>query len=77
MLYKHHYISIALIIILGFIIDLVFENLQNDISNNLLPLCLRFLREIIKSLHDVIDKYLMEKSTVLFMKFHYLLDYLT
>ena len=62
MLYKHHYISIALIIILGFIIDLVFENLQNDISNNLLPLCLRFLRKIIKSLHDVIDKYLMEKK---------------
>ena len=48
MLYKHHYISIALIIILGFIIILVFENLQNDISNNLLPLCLRFLMEIIK-----------------------------
>ena len=62
MLYKHHYISIALIIILGFIIILVFENLQNDISNNLLPLCLRFLMEIIKSLHDVIDKYLMEKK---------------
>ena len=62
MLYKHHYISIALTIILGFIIDLVFENLQNDISNNLFSLCLRFLREIIKSLHDVIDKYLMEKK---------------
>lgn len=61
-LYKHHYISIILIITIGLMIDLVFGNLQDDISNNLLPLCLRFLREIFNSLHDVINKYLMEKN---------------
>ena len=61
-LYKHHYISIIIIILTGFILDLVFKNLQNDIKNNVLFLLMRFLREIIFSLVDVINKYLMEKK---------------
>ena len=59
-LYKHHYISIILIIIIGLIIDLVVGNLQNDISNNFLLLFLSFLRVILLSLNYVIIKYIME-----------------
>ena len=61
-LYKHHYLSIVLIIIIGLIIDLVLGNLQNNISNNILSLLIRFVREILNSLSDVIDKYIMEKK---------------
>ena len=61
-LYKHHYISIALIIITGIIIDVSFGNLQNDVTDNILPFLFRILREIFYSLHDVTNKYLMEKK---------------
>ena len=33
-LYKHHYLSIILIIAIGIILDLVLGNLQKDITNN-------------------------------------------
>ena len=52
-LYRHHYCSMIIIILIGFIIDLVLGNIQNDIINNPLYLFLRFLREILYSLHDV------------------------
>ena len=55
-LYKHHYLSIILIILIGFILDLVFRNYQNDLSNNILYFFIRFAREILYSLHDVINK---------------------
>ena len=61
-LYKHHYLSAILILSLGLIIDLVFENLQNDISNNLGIFLLRILREILFSSHDIINKYLFDKK---------------
>ena len=61
-LYKHHYVSMIIILSTGLILDLVFENLQNDISNNIGLLLLKFLREILFSLVDVINKYLMEKK---------------
>ena len=61
-LYKHHYLSVILIILIGVTIDLVLGNLQNDVSENIGFLLLRFLREILYSLHDVINKYLMEKK---------------
>ena len=61
-LYKHHYLSVILIILIGFTIDLVLGNLQKDVSENIGFLLLRFLREILYSLHDVINKYLMEKK---------------
>ena len=44
------------------IIDLVLGNLQKDISEHYLLLLMRFLREILYSFHDVIDKYIMEKK---------------
>ena len=61
-LYKHHYLSVVLIILIGLIIDLVLGNLQKDISEHYLLLLMRFLREILYSFHDVIDKYIMEKK---------------
>ena len=48
-LYKHHYLSMILILLLGLFIDLFLGNLQNDIINNVLLLLLRFLREILNS----------------------------
>ena len=53
-LYKHHYLSVLLILLIGLIIDLVSNNIQNDVSNHFLYLLLRFLREILYSFHDVI-----------------------
>ena len=63
-LYRHHYLSIILIIITGIIMDLVLGNLSNDITTNLGLLFLRVFREIIYSLTTVIDKYIMEKKLV-------------
>ena len=60
--YKHHYLSVILIILIGFIIDLVLGNLQNDIINNFLFLLLRILREILLSFQYVIVKYIMERA---------------
>ena len=61
-LYKHHYLSIILIILLGIILDLVLENLQMDFNNNMNQILLSLSREIIYSLYVVIDKYLFEKK---------------
>ena len=61
-LYKHHYLSIVLIIIAGLILDLALTNIQNDLINNFPFVLLRLLGEILYSLHDVINKYIMEKK---------------
>ena len=61
-LYKHHYLCIAIIILIGFIIDLILGNLQNELINNLTFLLLKYLREILYSFNDVLDKYIMEKK---------------
>ena len=61
-LYKHHYLSIILIILLGIILDLVLKNLQSDINYNVLLLLLSLSREIIYSLYVVTNKYLFEKK---------------
>ena len=60
--HKHHYLSIILIILTGIILDLILKNLQNDIINNWQKIFLRLLREILFSLQDVINKYIMEKK---------------
>ena len=52
--------SIILIILTGFILDFITQNLQNDIANNWEQVLLRFIREIVFSLHDIINKYAME-----------------
>ena len=68
-LYKHHYLSVILIILIGIIIDLVLGNLQNDILENLLFLLIRLFRDILKSLNVIVDKYIMEKKNVQYMKY--------
>ena len=63
-LYRHHYLSIILIVITGLVTDLILENLQYDLSNNLGLFFIRLLRETIYSLTSVIDKYIMETKFV-------------
>ena len=63
-LYRHHYLSIIVIILLGVSIDLVEGNLQNDFSENILYLLVSILRVILLSLNLVIIKYTMEKKFV-------------
>ena len=61
-LYRHHYLSIILIILTGLILDLVTKNLQNDIKNNWKSILLRLIREFVYSFHNIINKYAMEKK---------------
>ena len=61
-LYRHHYLSMIIIILTGLVIDLVLKNFQNDITNNLLLLFMRIIRETLFSLNDVLNKYMMEKK---------------
>ena len=63
-LYKHHYLSCGLIIIIGVSVDLILENLQNDLTKNIWFFLLRVLREAIYSLSSNIDKYVMEKKFI-------------
>ena len=60
--YKHHYLSIIIILLIGLIIDLAFQNIQNDIKTDFSMVLLRFLREILLSLHVVINKYIIDKK---------------
>jgi len=64
-LYKHHYLSFILIMLIGFIIDIsvgYFKNFSKKIDR-LYPLFLfRFGREILNSFHIVLDKYIIEKK---------------
>ena len=61
-LFRHHWLSIILIILTGLILDLVTKNIQNDIVNNWKLILLRLVREIVFSLHDIVNKYAMEKK---------------
>ena len=72
-LFRHHWLSIILIILTSLILDLVTKNIQNDIMNNWKSILLRFVREIVFSLYDIVNKYAMEKNFVLFMKYHFML----
>ena len=61
-LYKHHYLSLILIIILGITLDLICENLQDDITKNFGIVLLKLLRETIYSSNYALVKYLFEKK---------------
>ena len=63
-LFRHHYLSAALILSLGLLIDLVLGNLQTELINDTVMLLLRYLREILLSFHFVVIKYIMEKKFV-------------
>ena len=70
-LYKHHYLSIVLIILIGLIIDLISENLQNELIENPLHLAMKFLKEIFYPLYNVIAKYTMERKYVSVYEFSF------
>ena len=70
-MYNHHYLSSILIIILGLIIDLVQENIQNEIVHNLFNLIMKFQKEISFSLYNVLAKYVMEKKYVSVYEFSF------
>ena len=61
-LFIHHYLSIALILIIGITIDLVTENLQNEIATA--GLYIKFLKEVFFALYNVMAKFIMEKKYV-------------
>ena len=65
-LYRHHYLSCGLIIIIGVAIDLILGNLQKDVTNanNIGFFILRILREVLYSLSCTIDKYVMERKFI-------------
>ena len=63
-LFKHHYLSIIIILLTGLIIDLSFKSLQNDFSNNWISVLFRFIREVLFSLHNVVGNYIMVKKYV-------------
>ena len=61
-LYKHHYLSIVIILIIGLVIDFVEGNIQKDFTKNFKLILLSFLRVILLSLNYVLIKYTMEKK---------------
>ena len=63
-LFRHHYLSIGLILILGIIIDIVEGNLQNDTEDRIGQFFLSLLRVILLSFNYVLIKYTMEKKYV-------------
>ena len=63
-LYRHHYLSICLILIFGIIIDVVEGNFKRDVQKFLLEFFLSFLRVILLSFDYVLIKFTMEKKCV-------------
>ena len=61
-LYRHHYLSIVIILIIGLVIDFVEGNIQKDFKENFKLILLSFLRVILLSLNYVLIKYTMEKK---------------
>ena len=70
-LYRHHYLSIVLIILLGLAIDLSTQNLQTEIVGDPINLVLKFVKQILFSLYNVIAKYVMEKKHVSVYEFSF------
>ena len=63
-LYRHHYLSCGLIILMGLIIDLILGNLQSEIIEDPINLVMKFLKDILTSLYLVLAKYVMEKKYI-------------
>ena len=61
-LYRHHYLSIVIILIIGLVIDFVEGNIEKDFTENFKLILLSFLRVILLSLNYVLIKYTMEKK---------------
>ena len=65
-LYRHHYLSICLILIIGVIIDVVVESYKEDTSKKeiILKFILSIIRVILLAFNYVLIKYTMEKKYV-------------
>lgn len=63
-LYRHHYLSIAIIIIIGISLDLVLKNIQSDVKYHKIEFMLKLIRELIISLNYVIIKYAMNEKFI-------------
>ena len=63
-LYRHHFLSIVLIVLLGIAIDLIAQNIQNEIIKEPIKLAMKLMKEIYFSMYTVIGKYVMEKKYV-------------
>ena len=70
-LYKHHYLSIILIILFGLIIDISKKAIIDDANNKPIALVMKYLKEILFSLYNVIAKYVMEKKFVSVYEFSF------
>jgi len=69
--YKHHFLSIFLIILTGLIIDISTKSLIDDASNRPVALIMKYLKEILFSLYNVIAKYVMEKKYISVYEFSF------
>ena len=63
-LYRHHFLSIVLIVLLGLVIDIITRNLQKEINNEPIKLVMKYLKQIFFSIYNVITKYIMEEKYV-------------
>ena len=63
-LYRHHFLSIVLIVLLGIAIVLIAQNIQNEIIKEPIKLAMKLMKEIYFSMYTVIGKYVMEKKYV-------------
>ena len=63
-LYRHHYLSIIIILILGIVIDITLGNYTNEEDNYYLLIIFSILRIIFLSFNYVLLKYTMEKKYV-------------
>ena len=59
-LYRHHHISMAIIIIIGISLDVYLSNYIFNDNDYILRMIIKFISEIFLSLGIVLDKYLME-----------------
>ena len=70
-LYRHHYLSIFFIIVIGTVIDLTTEAIIVDANNEPLALVSKYIKEILFSLYNVIAKYVMEKKYISVYEFSF------
>ena len=74
-LYRHHYLSIFFIIVIGTVIDLTTEAIIVDANNEPLALISKYVKEILFSLYNVIAKYVMEKKYISVYEFSFYIGF--
>ena len=70
-LYRHHYITSILIILIGLTIDLITKNLQVEIVQQPWNLIMKFLHGVLFPLYNVMAKYVMDKFYVSVYEFSF------